>query len=98
LDWLDQTIDLHLKYLPPDVQTCRMVVYTDESFANASNLASQLGFAVCLVDDGGNTHIVHYGSQGCKRVTRSAMAAELYVLSYGFDQASLNGISLRIYS
>jgi hypothetical protein len=54
--------------------------------SNASIFASQLGFVVFLVDDGGNAHIVHYGSQRCKRVTRSVMAAELHALSYGFDQ------------
>jgi hypothetical protein len=87
LNWLEKTDDLQLKFVPLDMQTIRMVVFTDASFANASNLASQLGFVVCLVDDGGNANIVHYGSQRCKRVTRSVMAAEFHALSYGFDQA-----------
>jgi hypothetical protein len=87
VNWIDGTRDLQLNFVALDMNTLRMVVFADASFANASSLASQIGFVVCLADDGGNANIVHYGSQRCKRVTRSVMAAELHALSYGFDQA-----------
>jgi hypothetical protein len=82
LNWLEQTDDLQLKFVPLDMQTLRIVVFIDASFANASNSASQLVFVVCLVLNAGNENTVHYGSQRCKRVTRLVMAAELHALSY----------------
>jgi hypothetical protein len=53
LGWLKETDALVLKFVPLDMRTSRMVVFTNASFANASDLDSQLGFVVCLVEDGG---------------------------------------------
>jgi hypothetical protein len=71
------------------LETLRVVVFCDASFANAENFKSQLGFCVLLVDDEQRANIVHYGSKRCTRVTRSVMAAELHGLLAGFDNSVL---------
>lgn len=82
-----QTSTMGLKFVPLDLGTLSMFLFTDASFANADRYASQLGFVICLVDYTGTANILHYGSQRCKMVTRSVMAAELHALSYGFENA-----------
>ena len=63
------------------------MLFTDAAFGNRSDNTSQLGYVILLSDDTGSANIIHYGSQKCRRVTRSAMAAELLGLSTGFDEA-----------
>jgi hypothetical protein len=82
-----ETADDGLNFTNVDMGSCRIVVFTDASFANAEGYRSQLGFVICVVDDELNANIVHFGSQRCKRVTRSVMAAELHALIVGFDNA-----------
>ena len=74
-----------LKYVRLDPNSLRLILFTDSSFANAENFASQLGFVLVLADGNGNSNIVHFGSVRCRRVTRSVMASELLALVYGFD-------------
>jgi hypothetical protein len=48
---------------------------------------------VILANKDNNTNILHWLSTKCKRVTRSVLASELYVISHGFDiSASLKSI------
>ena len=81
------TASMGLKYCKLNPDTVEQYLFTDASFGNAENGASQVGFVLCLVDGNTNANILHYGSQRCRRVTRSAMAAEILSLGYGFDQA-----------
>lgn len=67
------------------METVRVIVVTDASFANARDLRSQLGYLVLMVDGQDNANIIHYGSRRCKRVTRSVMASEVHALSMGCD-------------
>ena len=65
-----------------------MAVFVDAAFANNRDLSSQLGFIVTLMDNEGAANIIHYNSQKSKRITRSALAAELYAMMNGFDTAA----------
>lgn len=78
-----------LKYIPLDLNSLHMAVFIDASFAGNSDYTSQLGFVACLMDNEGNSNIVHYGSSKSKRVTRSVLSAELYAMVYGFDNCSV---------
>jgi hypothetical protein len=82
-----ETADKGLIFKSIDQDTCRVVDFTDASFANAEVYKSQLVFVICLADARPNADIAHFGSQKCKRVTRSVMAAELHALIVGFDNA-----------
>ena len=85
--FLKETIDQGLNYVALDLKTTKLVLMTDASFANAEGMRSQLGYLVLMVDDDDNCNIVHYGSNRCKRVARSVMAAEIQALVLGFDFA-----------
>lgn len=37
------------------------------------------------MDESSNFNVIHFGSVKCKRVTRSALSSELYVMVLGFD-------------
>jgi hypothetical protein len=76
-----------LKFIEVDLASIQVVLFSDASFANADNYKSQLGFIILLVDDANNANIVDYGSQRCRLVTRSVMAAELHALIVGLDHA-----------
>ena len=85
--FLKETIEQGLTFVPLNLETMRLVLMTDASFANAQGMKRQLGYLIMLVDDEGNCNIVHYGSNRCKRVARSVMAAEIQALVLGFDYA-----------
>ena len=65
-----------------------LAVFVDAAFANNKDHSSQLGFIIALMDDTSAANIIHYSSQKSKRITRSALAAELYAMMNGFDTAA----------
>lgn len=87
--WCHDTCNIGLQYIPLDLDSLRLVLFTDAAFGNADKLNSQLGFVLVLVDENNNGNIIHYGSTKCRRVVRSVLAPELHALIYGFDQAYL---------
>ena len=87
LTWQSEHPDRGLRYVPLDLATLRVVVFTDSSFANNADLSSQIGFVVLFADKYNNANIIHWASIKCRRMTRSVLAAELYAMSLGFDNA-----------
>jgi hypothetical protein len=86
---LRATPDVKLRFLKLDIQSLKLLVYTDASFANNANLTSQLGYIVVLSDDSGSASIINYQSSKSRRVARSSMASETLAFSHGFDSAFL---------
>lgn len=76
-----------LRFIHLNIDTLRLVVFTDASFANNRDLSSQIGFVITLADDSNKANIIHWSSLKCKRVTRSILASELYAVAHGFDTA-----------
>ncbi|RAL58503.1 hypothetical protein DID88_004007 [Monilinia fructigena] len=74
-----------LTFVPLDMDSIQLVVFTDASFANNTDLSSQIGYVICLMDKHNNANIIHWTSIKCKRITRSVLASELYALVLGFD-------------
>ncbi|SLM37481.1 hypothetical protein PMAA_090260 [Lasallia pustulata] len=89
LEWQRQNVGKGLKFVKLDIYTVRLVVFTDSSFANNWDQSSKIGYVIVLADGQNNANIIHWQSVKCKRVTRSVLALELYVLSLGFDVASI---------
>ena len=87
IKFLKATTSQGLNYVPIDLQTAHLVLMTDASFANAEGKKSQLGYVIAMVDDKGRCNILHYGSNKCKRIARSVMAAEVIALVLGYDVA-----------
>ncbi|KAF1982086.1 hypothetical protein K402DRAFT_341256, partial [Aulographum hederae CBS 113979] len=77
-----------LRFVPLDEASLRLIAYTDSSFANNRDHSSQIGYVIVLADKDGNANMIHWQSVKCRRVTRSVLASELYVLSLGFDVAA----------
>ncbi len=95
VEWCNKTSNIGLTYKALDLDTCRLCLFTDASFANSKNFKSQIGFLLALVDGNNVANILHYGSSRCQRVTRSVMAAEIHGLLYGFDNALITKHLLR---
>jgi hypothetical protein len=78
-----------LRFVPLDLESLKLVVFADASFANNNDNTSQIGFVIVLADESNSANIVHWSSIKCKRVTRSVLASELYGMAHGFDHAAV---------
>ncbi|KID81309.1 Ribonuclease H-like protein [Metarhizium guizhouense ARSEF 977] len=83
-----------LRYIPLDLPTAKLFVFVDGSFANNKDLSSQIGFIIIIGNETQQDaeftltgNIVTYSSTKSKRVTRSALASELYSMVQGADMA-----------
>jgi hypothetical protein len=76
-----------LKYRKLDLESLKIKVYADSSFANNEDLTSQLGYIIMLTDKTGKCNILHYSSHKSRRVTRSVLGGEVYAFADAFDQA-----------
>jgi hypothetical protein len=76
-----------LSYKPLDIDTPRITVYTDSTFANCGDKSSQLGFVILLTDFNGNCVFLDYTSWQSKRIVRFVLRAEMLAFSEGFDRA-----------
>lgn len=84
---MKETRNIDLKFNKLDVNSVRVVVLSNTSFANTPGMKSQFEFVVLIVDDQNQANIVHYGSSNCHRVSRSLMVAELHMFVHTFDIA-----------
>jgi hypothetical protein len=66
-----------------------LMIFTDAAFVNTSNLHSQIDYVVCLINDDHKTNVIHWSFIKCKRVIRSVLATELYVMTNDFDVDSV---------
>lgn len=84
---LKDTAEQGLHFVKLGLDTARIVLISDASFANTKDLRSQLGYLVLMVDANEDCNILHYASNRSKIISRSVMAAELFALVLGFDNA-----------
>ena len=81
------TRDQGLNFIKLDIPSTKLILLTDASFANAEGMKSKLGYMIAMVDKFKRCNIIHFGSNKCKRIARSVMAAEIQALVLGFDYA-----------
>ncbi|KAF1934823.1 hypothetical protein EJ02DRAFT_460893, partial [Clathrospora elynae] len=104
LKWQMESLNCGLRYIPVDLINAKLMVFVDGSFANNSDLSSQLGFILMLVNKSTNadstftirSNVIHYSSTKCKRVTRSVLASEIYGMVNGFDIGIAIATTLRM--
>ena len=89
LQWQIDNKSRGLRFVPLNLQSLKIVVFTDASFANNADNTSQIGFVIAIADNSGSANIVHWSSIKCKRVTRSVLASELYAMAHGFDHGAV---------
>lgn len=91
IDWQIKNSNRCLTFKSLDLDTVKLVVYTDASHANNSDMSSQIGYVIVMMDSTNTANLIHWSSIKCKRVTRSVLAAELYAMAHGFDM----GIAIK---
>ncbi|KAI0993994.1 hypothetical protein K3495_g14189 [Podosphaera aphanis] len=97
LKWQKENLDRGLHYVPLELESVKMFVFVDGSFANNHDLSSQIGYVIALgnetLGDGDfklKANILHWSSTKFKRVPRGILASELYGMVSGIDM----GISI----
>ena len=70
-----------------DINSLKIIVYTDAAFSTNADHTSQLGYLIMLSDDSKKCNILHYSSSKSKRVARSVLGSEIYAFADGFDFA-----------
>ena len=79
---------LIIKYVPLlNIENCSIELYTDASFANLKDSASQAGFLIFLLDKERNANIIKWQSKKISRVVKSTLAAEALALLDGAENA-----------
>ena len=59
LQWQIDHANRGLHFVQLDINTLKLIVFTDASFANNLNLASQIGYVICLADASNKANIIH---------------------------------------
>jgi hypothetical protein len=95
LQWQLDNLDRGLNYLPLKLDSAKLYVFVDGSFANNKDLSSQIGSVLVLGNEKGaledyqftlTGNIIHWTSTKAKRVTRSVLASEILAMSDGVDK------------
>jgi hypothetical protein len=60
------------------------MIFINAAFVNTIDLHSQIDYVICLIDDV-CVNLIHWSSIKCKRVIKSVLAVELYVMINDFD-------------
>jgi len=104
IEWQLKNQERGLKAIPIDLMTAKLFVFVDGSFANNSDMSSQLGFIIVIANETSNEefkfriqgNIIHYSSVKSKRVTRSVLASEIYGMVAGVDMAYALSTTLKM--
>lgn len=82
-----RTEDLPIKVPKLNIETLRLIGFSDASFGSNRDLSSQLGYVVFLGDDSSNVVPIIFKSYKARRVTKSPMSAEVIAFADMFDAA-----------
>ncbi|PVH83472.1 hypothetical protein DL98DRAFT_615736 [Cadophora sp. DSE1049] len=92
LKWQIENLERGLRYILVDLNSAKIYVFVNGSFANNKDLSSQIGFVLAIGSETeGSTgftffsNIIHASFIKCKRVTRAVLASELYTIVAGVD-------------
>ena len=85
---------LHFK--PLDLDSIRIIVYSDGSFNGNPDGSSQVGYLIFLADKNNNTNLIDYASIKSQRVVRSVLGAETLGLADACDAAIMIQHDLKL--
>jgi hypothetical protein len=85
LQWQINNLVRGLIYIKLDINILCLLVFIDALFVNNKDLSLQIGYILVLADIINKANIVHWSLIKCKRITRSVLVSELYVMAHGFD-------------
>ena len=72
-------------YIKLDINILHLLVFTDTLFVNNKALFLQIGYILVLADIINKANIIYWSSIKCKRITRSVLVSELYIMAYRFN-------------
>lgn len=70
-----------------DKASLRLIAHADSSFANLTDLRTQLGFVILLTDKTKRVNWLQFGSYKCKPIVRSVLGGETHAFVDSFDAA-----------
>lgn len=79
------TADKGLTFIPLEIATIHLRVYTNASFASNEDLTLQFGHLILLCDRNNTCNIMDFGSRESIRVVRSIVGGKLYAFTKAFD-------------
>ncbi len=94
LQWQKDHSNRELRFVQLNLDHLKLMIFTDASFANV-DFHSQIGYVICLIDDFNKTNLIHWSFTKCKRVIRSVLTIELYVMINDFDVESIIKSTLK---
>jgi hypothetical protein len=87
LENLRKTADRKLLFQNLEINSLRIVAYSEASFANNADLSSQLGFVIFFSDASGKCNVINYHSYSSRRATRPVLGGEILAFADAFDCA-----------
>ncbi len=84
LQWQLNNSTKELRFVSLNQKQLKLMIFTDVAFANTLDLHSQIDYVVCFTNDV-HANLIHWSSIKCKRITRSVLAIELYVMINDFN-------------
>ena len=72
-------------YIKLDINILHLFIFTDALFVNNKDFLLQIGYILVLADITNKANIIYQFLIKCKRVTRSVLALELYIIAYRFN-------------
>lgn len=82
IEHIKKSSSQELDFVKIDIKSVRVVVPSDTPFADALGLKSHLGDGILMADDDCRPNIVHYGTTGYHRVTKSRCGSQRYMRLY----------------
>jgi hypothetical protein len=95
---------LNIHFMPITLESAKLFVFVDGSFANNKDFSSQIGYVIVMANEEAigtdeckiKGNIIHWSSIKCKWVTRSVLASELYAMVHGVDIAIAINTTLKM--
>lgn len=85
IEHLNKTSAQGLDFVRLDLALMHLVVLSGASFANATNLKSQVGYVILIANKLRCANVVHYASSRYHRESRSMIASEVHALLHALD-------------
>lgn len=87
LKQLHENPEVYLQFPKLKLESLKLSVYSDASYASNDDKSSQLGYFIFLSDDSKNCQPLYWNSYKSKRVTRSVLGSEVMAFADAFDMA-----------
>jgi hypothetical protein len=82
-------------YVKLDINILCLLIFTDALFTNNKDFLSQIGYILVLVDIINKANIIYWSLIKCKRVTRSVLVLELYIIAYRFNVGAVIKLTIE---